>query len=160
MKVTLYLAMSLNGIIADKKGKEDFLSEKNWDLFVKKAENVGCFIVGRKTYEIFTKSKYCNFNKINCKKIVVSKKEGFSPKEAVNLAKKSGLKEVLVVGGSEVNSSFIKSNLIDQIIVNIEPTILGSGIKLFSEADFHKKLNLKKISKFGKILQLNYEVIK
>ena len=104
MKVVLYMAMSLNGMIASKNGNEDFLSDENWRLFIKKAEKVGCFIVGRKTYGIFTNLKDYNFNKINCGKIVVSKKRNLrncliasSPKQAIHQAKKNGFTEVLLI---------------------------------------------------------------
>ena len=159
--------MSLNGMIADKNGKEGFLSDKNWALFVKKAEETGCFIVGRKTYEIFTRLKNYNFNKIKCKKIIVSKNtnssnytSASSPKNAIKIAKRLGFNNILLIGGARLNTSFIQENLIDEIIINIEPTLLGEGIKLFSEKKFYKKLKLFKIKKLKSIIQLNYKIQK
>jgi dihydrofolate reductase len=55
MKVKLFMAISLNAIIATKEGSEDFLSNDNWKQFVKLVKNIGCFIWGRKTYEAVSK---------------------------------------------------------------------------------------------------------
>ena len=75
MKVILYMAMSVNGIIAKNDYTEDFISDYDWQVFCKIANKIGCFIIGRKTYEIITKSKDYNLNKVkNVKIIVVSKK--------------------------------------------------------------------------------------
>ena len=51
MKVILYIAQTINGVIARENYDEDFLSDINWKVFVKLTEKIGCFIVGRKTYE-------------------------------------------------------------------------------------------------------------
>ncbi|MEK6882154.1 MAG: dihydrofolate reductase family protein, partial [Nanoarchaeota archaeon] len=97
MKVILFMAMSINGIIAREYGSEDFFSDRNWEEFVKIAEDKKCIIVGRKTYELVSRWKKYNFDSLkNVKKIIVSsknpplqKKDYFytnSPKEAIKLA--------------------------------------------------------------------------
>jgi len=109
MKVILSMAVSTNGIIATKEGSEDFLSNKNWQQFVKLAKKVGCFIYGRKTYEnVITWDKNYLDPLKDVKKLVISKsdfhpQEGFtiahSPEEALKLLEKEGLQEVIVTGG-------------------------------------------------------------
>lgn len=49
MKVTLFMPMSLNGLIVRPDYREDFLSRQNWDSFVACARRTGAFIWGRKT---------------------------------------------------------------------------------------------------------------
>ena len=44
------------------------------------------------------------------------------------------MKSVVVTGGSKMNSSFAKSGLIDEVILNVEPVIIGEGIPLFDPA--------------------------
>ena len=55
MKTTLFMAMSLNGIIAKEDGNEDFLSHKNWETFSELVNTFGNFVVGRKTHEAVKK---------------------------------------------------------------------------------------------------------
>lgn len=172
MKVILYMACSLNGKIANKDNKEEFLSDLNWDTLVELAEKTGCIIIGRRTYELVKEWKDFNFDDLKkVLKIVVSAKPKFivdekyvkaaSPKEAIHKAKTEGFKEVLLVGGSKLNTSFIKDNLINEIIINVEPYLLGRGINLFADEDFKAELSLKSIDKKDDgIIQLRYEVSK
>lgn len=45
----------------------------------------------------------------------------------------------IFTGGSTMNSAFITENLIDQVIVNIEPAIIGSDIPLFVEGTYKQE---------------------
>ena len=172
MKVILFNAMSLNGIICRNNGKEDFLSDINWDTYCKLSNKLKCLIMGRITYDKLRKSKKYNFNPIKkVKKIIVTKNKFNqinnniffvkSPKEAVSKAKLLRFKKVLLCSGGNLNGSFMKLNLVDEIILNIEPVIVSDGIKLFKESNFQKKLRLLQIKKLNKeILQFNYKVIR
>ena len=172
MKVVLYMAQTVNGQIARRNYKEDFFTDESWDEFAKFAQQIGCFVVGRTTYEIYKKvrnSKY-SFDKINAKIVVVSKRRNLkvnrgcilanSPKDAIDKLSRFGFNKVLVAGGGLVNSSFMRSSLFDEIIINIEPYLLGNGIKVFSEANFESKLKLRRVKmlKFG-VVQLRYAVV-
>lgn len=172
MKVNLFMAMSLNGMIAGKNGNEDFLSHANWESFCKLAKEHGCFIVGRNAYEIVQKWPEYNYGTVDAKlKIVVSEENDLvlklpfllvsSPGEALQKASDMNFESVLLTGGSMINSAFIKQDLIDEIILNIEPAIVGSGISLFAENNFEKRLNLLSIDKIeDDILQVKYKVNK
>ena len=163
--------MSLNGYIAEENGSEDFLSHDNWEKFCALAKEHGNFIVGRKTYEAVSGwDDGTSFDDITgVKKVIISREEDYklkdgyiladSPKDA--LSKLEGFDSALVVGGSTINSAFMKKGLIDEIILNIEPAILGSGIPLFTKDDFYKKLEfvLSEQSENG-IVTLRYKVKK
>lgn len=47
VKVILYMATSVNGVIARENNEEDFLSEDNWDTLFQLANKSGCIIWGR-----------------------------------------------------------------------------------------------------------------
>lgn len=169
MRVILFMASTLNGIIARSDGSEDFLSDDNWEEFSKLAENHGCFIVGRKTYQTVQKWKDYNFDNINAKIIIVSKNSKLklskdcilasSPKDAIKKSAKLGMKSVLLTGGGKLNSSFLKNNLVDEILLNINPIILGKGIKIFSEDQFEDNLKLVSVKKLSSdIVQLHYKL--
>lgn len=171
MKVILTMAISANGIIATKDGDESFLSHDNWMQFVKLANQVGCFIWGRKTYEavLSWEGNYLSELK-SVKKIVISGselelREGFllahSPEEALELLDKEGQTEAIITGGSTVNSAFAKKNLIDEVIFDVNPVILGEGIPVFNPEEFSMELTLLKMRKLNdNLLELHYKVIK
>ncbi|MFH1089446.1 MAG: dihydrofolate reductase [Candidatus Uhrbacteria bacterium] len=170
MKTTLFMAASLNGMIATKNGDENFLSDANWQSFSELVKESGCFIVGRKTYEAVQKWTEFNFDKLEAKlKIVVSSDQNLklsssfllagSPKEALEKAVAMNFENIILAGGSTLNSAFMKENLIDEVILNFEPTIIGNGVPLFAESDFEKRLTLVETVKISDgILQVRYLV--
>lgn len=173
MKVVLFMAMSVNGYIARENGDEDFLSHANWEAFCNVARECGCFIIGRKTFEAVQQWKEgYNFDSLKgIVKVIVSRNENFqatldyiiadSPEAAISKLKDKGLKQVLVTGGAKINSAFMKSKLIDEIILNIEPFVLGRGLALFAKDEFESKLELLDVKKIKEgIIQLSYKVIK
>ncbi|HLD85653.1 MAG TPA: dihydrofolate reductase [archaeon] len=170
MKVILLMAMSANGMIARENGSEDFLSHENWKTFLQFVKKYKCVVWGRKTYESVKKwdLKYINSLKKAKIFVVTSGKTDInsncilaqSPQDAIKKASSFGFKSVLLSGGSSLNSSFIKENLIDEIILNIEPFALGKGITLFKDDDFESKLKLVKTKKLPKgIIQLHYKIV-
>ena len=168
MKVILYMAISLNGMIAKSDDDTSWISKAEWDsysLAVRTAENL---IVGHRTYNVLTKQpEFAEFKDV---KLVVVAQEDFqtltqnhlvahSPKEALKLL--SDFEQVVVAGGSALNASFVEENLVDEVFIDIEPIILGKGIPLFRSKDFERNLKLigqKKIS--DNEIQLHYEVLK
>ncbi|KKR56139.1 MAG: Dihydrofolate reductase-like protein [Candidatus Woesebacteria bacterium GW2011_GWF1_40_24] len=171
MKVILTMAISANGIIATKTGSEDFLSHDNWLQFVKLAKRVGCFIWGRKTYEAVMKWEGDYLKDLEgVRKIIISRSDiklinGFelakSPQEALEKFEKYGLKEAIITGGSTINSAFANAGLIDEVIFDINPSILGEGIPVFSPEDFYLSLELMSVEKVGNsLVELHYRVKK
>jgi dihydrofolate reductase len=169
MKVVLFMAMSLNGMIADKDGNEDFLSHANWKSFGKIAKEHGCIIIGRKAYEIVQQWTDYTYSDIDAKlKIVVSSDDNLkldpafvlasSPVDAIAKAEAANFESALLVGGSGINSAFMYENLIDEIVFNIEPAIVGRGIPVFFESNFEKRLTLLSSEKIDDgILQVRYK---
>ena len=173
MKVTLFMAMSLNGIIARKNGDEDFLSHDNWNSLSELVKSFQNFIIGRKTFEAVKKwDEGYNFDDFkDAKKIIVSRNQNYkldegyilasNPKEALEILKDNGFNKILITGGSGLNSSFAKENLIDEVILNVESVIIGEGIPLFSSNDFDLNLKLVDVKKLSNdIVRLHYKVTK
>lgn len=171
MKVILTMAISANGIIATKAGSEDFLSHDNWLQFVKLAKRVGCFIWGRKTYEAVLKWEGDYLKELEgVKKIIVSRSDielidGFelakSPEDALKKFEGYDFKEVIITGGSTINSAFAKAGLIDEVIFDVNPSILGDGIPVFAPDDFELSLELVGVEKVGNnLVELHYKVKK
>lgn len=146
------MAMSLNGMIARDNGAEDFLSHANWEKFCELANSCGNFIVGRKTYEAVMgwQENFGFDDLVGVEKVVLSQsleiklKEGYtlvpSPHEALKYLSHKGHTKILLTGGASVNSAFMKEKLVDEIILNIEPVIIGTGISLFAPDHFDVSL--------------------
>jgi dihydrofolate reductase len=74
----------------------------------------------------------------------------FSARPPVDLVaefKKKGIEQMTVVGGSLVATSFLKSKLIDEIWLTLEPRIFGKGQNLIADEELDVKLNLRDIVK-------------
>lgn len=166
MKVTIFAAQTVNGLIARNNGSEDFLSDINWWEFKKLAEKNGCLILGRKAFE--SAQKY-DLNKVKCFKIIISEKnlqlsneylQARTPRDALRKAGEKGFKTVLIGGGGVTNYSFIKEGLVNRLIINVEPAVLGSGVKTFFEMNFERKLKLLNVKKLREgIVRLEYEAL-
>jgi len=170
MKVILYMAISADGFIARKNGDEDFLSHENWEKFCELANKYKNFIVGRKTYEaVKTWKDGYGFDNLNVEKIIISQNASYSldrsytlatsPQDALVKLEEKGFSEVLLTGGSSLNTAFAKDGLINEIILNIEPVFIGTGIPLFSLDEFELLTELVSVSRSNTgIVTLHYKV--
>ena len=139
MKATLYMAISIDWFIATEDWNSDWISENDIEIFDKTAEAADSIIIGNTTYhqykwEIYPIKDTCN--------IIVSKENQEdsentyfvkSPEEAINLSKEKWCERILLVWGWHINGSFLNLGLIDEIIIDIQPIILGKWIKIFEE---------------------------
>jgi len=168
MKVVLYMAMSANGMIAKSNDNTSWISETEWNSYSATVRNAGCLIVGRRTYHILTKQ--LEFAELKDVKLVAVSKEKLStvspnhlvassPKEALEMLK--DFDTVIVAGGGILNTSFLEQELVDELYLDIEPIVLGKGIKLFSDSDFETKLELLETKQLSpNEIQLHYKVVK
>jgi len=171
MKVILFMATSINSIIATEDYSEDFLNG-TWKYFVELGSKYGCVIWGRTTYQLVNKMPFKYTDSIkHIKKIVISSNPKFplgpksqlflNPESALKGLKEQGYKKVILSGGSKINSSFAKSNLIDEVILLVDSIIVGKGIPLFSPENFQLKLKpLRTEIKDGHLVYTRYKVIK
>jgi len=173
MKTTLFMAISANGMIATENGDEDFLSHENWEKFCALAKAFGNFLVGRKTYEAVKKwDEGYSFNDlVGIEKVIISHDQNFKLDDGYTLANsledalaklsQKGFERALISGGAHINSAFVKANLLDEIILNIEPVFVGKGIPLFAPDDFELKVKLISANKSESgVLTLGYTVLR
>lgn len=171
MRVILGMVISVNGIIAGENNEEEFISHDSWLAWLDIVKQHGCVIWGRKTHQVvqtWPKVYLEDIKKI--KVVVVSTQPDFktgpgfelvnSPETALETLEKQGFKSVVLTGGSTLNSSFAKLGLIDEVILNVEPVIVGKGIPLFKPDIFELKLELVEMKKSkGKTIQLHYKIV-
>lgn len=162
------MAMTVNGYIANENDDTGWISKKEWDSYSLAVCTAGNVVIGHRTYNIITKQP--EFQELKDVKVVVISHQNFktlssnhivvkSPKEAIEILKSFG--EIIIAGGGNLNSAFLSEDLVDEIYLDIEPIILGKGIKLFANTNFEAKLELMKIKKLSQNeIQLHYLVKK
>jgi len=170
MKVILWMGMSLNGMIARDNNEEDFISHNTWLEWLKAVNKSGCLVWGRKTHQIvktWPKEYFDDIKKF--RKIIVTTNTEYqvnkefslakSPQQAIEILSREGFETLVITGGSELNTSFAREGLIDEVILNVEPVIIGKGIPLFNFQDFDLKLKLITMVKVtDNLIQLHYTV--
>lgn len=151
----VYIATSLDGFIARRDGNLDWLTDipnpDNSDYgFSSFMERIDGIIMGRKTFETVMSFNEWPYSKpvfvlSNTLKTIPA---GFGDKaEPVSgnlntILKSLGSKGYtnLYIDGGQTIQSFLKQDLIDEIIITRIPIILGNGIPLFVEMDMEIKL--------------------
>lgn len=171
MKIILYMGITPNGYIAKTNGDSEWTSQEDLTGFYINSKEAGNIIMGKNTYLAASKSGYFPFpdalnivvshetieNKWGEKVIVVDKK----PEEILKFLEEKGFDTVFLAGGGQLNSSFIKENLIDEIYFDIEPLMFGKGIKVIADSDFEVELKLLEVNKLNSdTVQLHYIVVK
>jgi dihydrofolate reductase len=166
-KIILYIAMSLDGYIADESGGVDWLEEyaniedTDYEEFYKTIDTV---IMGRKTYDQVL--GFGEYPYLNVKSYVYSKTRsgtdenvGFiqiPPVDLVKSLKQQSGKHVWLIGGADLIHDFIEDNLIDEYQITILPVILGNGIPLFKSGDHRVGLELRSKKNFKDVVALTY----
>lgn len=171
VKVVLFIAMSLDGYVADQEGSIEFLSnveqreeDTTYEEFYK---NVEAVVLGRTTYDqITTELSVDNFPYSNVDSYVLSSKDFqdtehiFFKNEAVNelipKLKEKYTKTIWIVGGSSIIKPLIEQGLIDEYQITIIPYLLGKGIPLFNKSAYEHKLSLKSSHIKNEMVYLTY----
>ena len=157
MKTTLYLTSSADGYIASSDHSVPWGSEA-WDTFISFCAQYKNVIVGAKSYELMHAANDLEkFNVSRC--IVVSKKltsvpepEALivrDPRAAIEVLQKEGFELALLSGGRALAQSFLEQRLVDELVLDIQPVILGQGIKMPSLTESLLKLELIESRKSG-----------
>nr|WP_317357350.1 dihydrofolate reductase family protein [uncultured Tyzzerella sp.] len=172
-KIVLYIAMSLDGYIADINGKVDWLTGENinnncMDSYLNFIKTIDTVIIGKNTYnQIVNELSPNNWVYSGMKSYVITNNLFDNTDEIISVnedvcslvakLKKEEGKNIWICGGSNIVNQLIEKNLIDIYHISVIPTILGNGIKLFNKFDVERKLKLINNSSYNGIVDLVYE---
>ena len=172
-KVILFIAMSLDGYIADKNGSVDWLrgqcnEVENEDTYSEFIKNIDTVIMGWTTYyQVTTELSPSEWVYSDFISYVITHNEQAStenikfvnetPSNLVRRLKKENGKDIWICGGASIAQQLMQDGLVDGFHISIIPTILGSGIRLFGTLDAELKLKLLATRNYNGIMEVVYE---
>jgi len=146
-KITLNLAMSLDGFISDDHGGFSWIvghhdssnDTKDTFKFEDFLQEIDVIVMGSKAYEDVVLT---NLDTYEDKEIIVATSRTLEKRENVTFIKGDITEQILTLkekegkniwlfGGAILTAPFIKQDLVDEYIIGIVPTLLGSGRSLF-----------------------------
>lgn len=143
MKATLYMAISADGFIATLEDQTPW-SDASWDAFRTFVKTCDVILLGRRTYEIMCDqdefvsgpeyvvvTNDASFNAGRYRKMSIKTKDDL-PRAA----------RIGVIGGGDLNGSLALLGIFDELILDVEPVVLGNGVRLFGSHDVRLKLEL------------------
>lgn len=178
-KISVFIATSLDGYIAEEDGSIDWLNRFNETVpsgedcgYKSFISTVDTLIMGRKTFEkvcefeswpydlpvivLSSQTNYCVPEFLKSKVSVTSE----NPEKLIQRLSSEKIKHIYLDGGKTIQS-FIKENLVDELTITLIPILLGAGCSLFGT--LNKEVRLKQLGcqsyDFG-CVQLKYKIIK
>lgn len=172
-KVVLFIAMSLDGYIADENGKVDWLvgqeegaeTEDSYGEFIKSVDTV---VMGWNTYhQVATELSPQRWVYEHLQSYVITHRalppaKGIAfvsadPCSLIERLKNKVGKDIWICGGADIVRQLTHNDLIDTYHISVIPTILGSGVRLFPDSSREIPLRLSAIRSSNGIAELVYE---
>lgn len=170
--IRLFIAMSLDGYIADSKGGVDWLKgqgddEEDIDTYPEFIQNIDTVLMGWNTYHQIVTELSPNewvYNDLTTYVITHSKKISsekirFIDIDPIDLAKRlkgENGKDIWLCGGADLVQQFVDADQIDYYHITVIPILLGSGIRLFENAKHEIKLRSLKTRSYNGMTELLY----
>lgn len=189
MKVSVYIATSLDGFIAREDGALDWLPGSGEDEsaegesgegesgdedygYYEFMKSVDVLVMGRNTYEMVL--SFGDWPYGDKRVVVLSSKplqipdnlaqtveaSAKSPPDLAKQLEESGARHLYIDGGKTIQG-FLNADLIDELIITTIPVLIGSGIPLFGPLTRDKKLRHIETRSFkNSFVQSKYQVLR
>lgn len=170
--VVLFIAMSLDGFVADSRGGVGWLhgqgnDSENIDVYSEFVRGVDTILMGWNTYHQVTTELsprewiYADFTTYVITHHAERSTEHIrftddNPVYLLQRLKAAEGKNIWICGGANLAQQFIQADLIDQYYLSVIPTLLGSGIRLFGDTGREIPLKLLKTQTYNGITDLVY----
>ena len=172
-KVSLFIAMSLDGYIADRRGGVGWLNGQDADaqtadVYAEFIQDVDTVVMGWNTYHQIafelspTEWVYAGLTSyvVTHRKLPPTDQIVFTEKNPSSLVrelKEQAGKKIWICGGAAIAQQLISADLIDEYYISVIPTVLGSGIRLFDTAPDEIPLKLTDVKADNGIAALVYQ---
>jgi dihydrofolate reductase len=173
VKISVYIAASLDGFIARKNGDLDWLpagEEGGQDFgYAEFMSTVDLIVMGRNTFEKVLTFGAWHYDK---KVIVLTSRDltippelankveaqNLPPRELIREVDSRGAKHIYLDGGVTIQR-FLRESLVDEMTITTVPILLGEGLPLFGKLEKDVKLELLKSESFKNgFVQNKYKV--
>ncbi len=65
-------------------------------------------------------------------------------------------RNIWIVGGNTVLAPLLDRDMVDHLIIQVAPVLLGEGIALFTQAEQVRRFKLEAVSQYGQFAELVY----
>lgn len=167
MRVYFYGCISLDGYLADKNHGLEWLyqsgsiEETNYESFYK---SMDVMIMGKRTFDEIENVENISSLYSTTKNYVFTHAESLPIKnfipihgDVVRFVKQIGTdKNIWIIGGNTILTPLLNENIVDYMIIQVAPVLLGKGIPLFSQKEDLKRFYLEEVKKYGQFAELVY----
>lgn len=170
MSVYFYGCITMDGYLADKNHNLNWLyesgstEETSYDTFYK---SMDITIMGKRTfneiehvenigrmYETTTNFVFTHANTLSVKEFLPVNRDVV---EFVKNIDKN--KNIWIVGGNSLLAPLLEENMVDHMIIQVAPVLLGEGIPLFTQKEELKRFHLEEVKKYGQFAEIVYTKI-
>lgn len=171
MKISVYIAISANGLISNQRNVPDWLSQEYSQGFMEICQRTKAVIMGKTTYRILAPD-YLPLKDSGTTVVLTSDTQLVPPNPTVlftnqkaagivSSLEQKGHTEAVIIGGTLTISEFMNAGLVDDILLVMEPVFFGNGLPLFKNSEFELKLRLESVAKKnGNTVQIHYSILK
>jgi len=182
-RVTIHMAASLDGFIARKDGRVDWMEGSDQfaggdtmapefvEAFLK---TIDCYVMGSRTYETALRFEAAGLGWAygDTPTVVLTRRQLQRTRDTVDFYSgdlvqlmndrlRPKFRSIWVVGGGAVAGEVLRLGLADEIRYSILPVLIGSGISFFDRLDSDVALHLAEVDAYKSgIVELRYEVRK
>jgi dihydrofolate reductase len=180
-RVTLHMAASLDGFVARKDGRVDWLETSDRfeggetiapEAIAAFLETIDCYVMGSRTYETALRFESQGFGWAYGDKPVYVLTTRDLPHTRTTVELRSGdlarfvneelrpkFRSIWVVGGGVVCGECLRRGLADEVRYSILPIVIGDGIPFFEMLDADVALHLAEVKAYKNgMVELRYEV--
>jgi dihydrofolate reductase len=169
MKLKVYLAVSANGLISNKRNVPDWLSEEFSQGFMDICRQSRAVIMGKTTYNylapdhlplrsegiLVVLTHHVSTEPVQSNIVFTDK----NPRGIAAMLESEGYSEAVIIGGTATVSQFMKAGLVNELILVVEPVVFGAGLPILRDVDFEYSMSLFDVKKLNdNTVQLYYHI--
>jgi len=181
-RVTIHMAASLDGFIARKDGRVDWMETTDEypdghsldpEFIAEFLKSIDCYVMGSKTYETALGFEAKGFGWSYGDKPVFVLTTRDLPRSRDSVEFHSGdltqlterlrrrFRTIWFVGGGMLSAQCLRLGLADEVVYSVLPILIGSGVQFFEKLDKDVPLHLAGVKGYKSgIVELRYEVRK
>ena len=165
------MAMTLDGRIAkNSQQNADWTTKADKKAFIAETKKHQVIIMGDTTFEAIGRplpgrlNYILSFSPEKYKDKVIAGTLEFDKGDPVKIIKRledRGFESAILGGGAKTNAAFLKAELVDEILITVEPKLFGIGLNFTESEELDYDLELIESKELGdSAVQLRYKVLK